>query len=370
MDSNQKVQINDLPHPGESVLDYLESFGWSQQDLARRTGLSAKTISEICNGKAPVTPTTALAFERVLGRPAHFWLNLQRDFDECVARRRELARIPQWTEWVKCFPLREMRRLRFELPEAESEVESVLQYFGVSSPDSWKQVWNAAEVSYRQTHKFRATDEAIAAWVRETELVAREIDLAEFDETGLVRLVRKIRSLTRERTEEMFDTLQQMCAQVGLAVVLVPALKNTGISGCARWLSPRKPLVGLTLRHKTDDQLWFTFFHEVGHILLHKNKKSFVIDNAAEDLGDTLVDPEMQKYEQEANAFAADTLIPPNALAEFIRKKVLTNESVHDFAESVGVGPGIVVGRLQHDGILQKHQGNALKQKLNWQFVE
>jgi hypothetical protein len=95
-----------------------------------------------------------------------------------------------------------------------------------------------------------------------------------------------------------------------------------------------------------------------------------VIDNAAEDLSDRVVDPEMQQYEAEANRFSGDTLIPPSALGAFIRKKVFTNESIHDFAEAIGVGPGIVVGRLQHDGILEWHQGNALKQKLGSKYVD
>ena len=69
-------------HPGDAVVEYLESRQWTQTDLARRTGISPKTISEICSGKAPITTNTALAFEKVLGRPAHFWLSLQHRFDE------------------------------------------------------------------------------------------------------------------------------------------------------------------------------------------------------------------------------------------------------------------------------------------------
>jgi hypothetical protein len=78
----------------------------------------------------------------------------------------------------------------------------------------------------------------------------------------------------------------------------------------------------------------------------------------------------MQQYESEANQFAGDALIPPAALGEFVRKKSFTNEDIHDFAETIGIGPGIVVGRLQHERLLARHQGNALKQKLNWQFAE
>src|SRR5438874_1335846 len=118
MDSAHKINfsLNAVPHPGEIVLEYLEFNGWSQSDLARRTGLSPKTISEICNGKGPIMPSTALAFEKAFQRPAHFWLNLQRTFDEAEARLLEIERSLGWGDWVKRFPLEEMKKLHFEMP--------------------------------------------------------------------------------------------------------------------------------------------------------------------------------------------------------------------------------------------------------------
>ena len=225
-------------------------------------------------------------------------------------------------------------------------------------------------MAYRQTRTFNTNEEAIAAWVRETEIVARGLEVAEFDEQRLISSLDQLRQCTRVNAEEVMDPIQQICAYAGVAVVWVPALRNTGISGCARWLTEKKALIGLTLRYKTDDQFWFTLFHEIGHILLHRHKRSFVVDNAEEDLSDRVVDPEMQQYEMEANRFSGDTLIPPNVLGDFIRKKTFTNDSIHDFADRVGIGPGIVVGRLQFEGILGRHQGNALKQKLDWAFAE
>src|SRR5947207_8478776 len=140
-------------HPGETVVDYLEFHGWSQRDLARRTGLTPKTISEICNRKASITPPTALALERVFQRPAHLWLNLQREFDEAEARRHELTRSAQWNDWAQKFPLREMKRFSYSIPPARSDVEAILGFLGVSSPRSWESVWKAAAVAYRQTRK-------------------------------------------------------------------------------------------------------------------------------------------------------------------------------------------------------------------------
>jgi len=364
------VKPTAVAHPGETVMEYLDFYGWSQRDLARRTGLTPKTISEICNGKAPITPPTALALEKVFQRPAHFWLNLQRDFDEAQARRKEYAKLAQWNEWARSFPLKEMKRLGYALPRGYSDADVVLNFFGVSSPESWHSVWKASAVAYRQTRKFHTKEESIAAWVRQVELLSREFDLAEFSAERLASSLDTLRRLTRERYEEIFDPVQDICAAAGVAVVWVPELKNTGISGSARWLTERKAVIGLTFRYKKDDQLWFTLFHEIGHLLLHKNKRSFVIDNAAEDLSDPVVDPEMQQYEVEASRFAADILIPPRMLAEFIRRKAFTNESIHDFAEAIGVGPGIVVGRLQREDILRPHQGNTLKQTIKPLFPE
>jgi HTH-type transcriptional regulator / antitoxin HigA len=373
MASEQQARIPFTPdavHPGEIVSEYVEFHGWSQRDLARRTGLTPKTISEISNGKAPLTPTTALALEKVLRRPAHFWLNLQRQYDEAEARNRELRRSALWTDWVRKFPLKDMKRLRFSIPEGRSDVDALLTFLGVTSPQSWDAVWGASNVAYRQTHRFTQSAEAISAWVRETELEAEQMETAPFDEARLRASIGKLRRLTREKAENILEPVQTICAASGIAVVLVPELPHCAISGSAQWLSDKKALIGLTLRYKTDDQLWFTFFHELAHILLHRRKRAFIVDNAAEDLTDRVIDPEMQGYEAEANQFAADTLIPAGALSEFLHARTFTNETIYDFAENIGVGPGIVVGRLQHDGVLKAFQGNAFKQNLNMKFRE
>jgi addiction module HigA family antidote len=353
-------------HPGETVVEYLEFNDWSQRDLARRTGLTPKTISEICNGKAPITPPTALALENVLKRPAHFWLNLQRQFDEAEARRQAVAKFDQWKEWADRFPLKILKKygwLELEEPH-QSEVGALLNFLGVSSPDSWSSVWEASSVAYRQTRQFRTSEEAISAWVRAAELIADQIEVKEFSAARLRSSLNELRQLTRKSPEKFIPEMQDICAAAGVAVALVPELPHTGISGCARWLTDKKAFIGLTLRYKTDDQLWYTFFHEVGHLLLHGKKHRFILDNAAETLTDPVVDPQMQRFEEEANRFASDIIIPPDNLSRFIQEGVFDNESIHKFSEELDIGPGLVVGRLQREKLIGYHQGNRLKQTL------
>jgi HTH-type transcriptional regulator/antitoxin HigA len=360
-----------VSHPGDTIVDYLETNGWSQSDLARRTGLAPKTISEICNSKASISAPTSLALEKVLQRPAHFWLNLQRRYDEAKERKRALAQLPEWDHWASRFPIAEMQKFLW-LPKTKSKSDArsdlLLRFFGVSSPNSWRAVWDATNVAYRQTRKFATSFEAISVWMRATELEADELITKDFDEEKLRSLIAELRRQTMEPAEKFVLTVQSLCSQAGVAVVWVPELPNTAISGCARWLSDRKALIGLTLRYRTDDQMWFTFFHELAHILLHKKRHSFIVDNAAEDLSDSIVDPQMQKDEEEANRLASDILIPPDALSDFIKNGVYTNEAVIGFARELEIGPGIVVGRLQREYIIERHQGNKLKRTFNWEI--
>lgn len=284
--------------------------------------------------------------------------------------RPQPAKSLEWGEWAKNFPLKDMRRLKFSLPTGSSDADVVLGFFGASSPERWQSAWQATSMALRQTQVFEATSEAVAAWVREAEIIASGVPLADFEEGKLRTSLDELRRLTREKVQVGLDQAQLICSKAGVALVLVPELPDTRISGCARWLSDTHAMVGLTIRYKTDDQLWFTFFHELGHILLHRELRSFVVDNAADHMGDDVVDPDMAKYEEEADRFAGDILIPPAALAEFLRLHgTLKNKEIHDFAEGLGVGPGIVIGRLQHDGVLEHWQGNELKQKLEWDFV-
>lgn len=374
MDSKTQNQYKPatLPQPGEIVLDYLDSLEWSQVELARRTGITPKTISEICNGKTPITANTALSFEKVLNRPAHFWLNLQRQFDEAEARKRAKANVSHWDDWAKKFPIQEMKGLGwFEKEIApDSKVDNLLEFFGVSSPDSWNSVWAAANVAYRQTTRFRTSVEAISAWVRATEIAASdletEVNLREFDETHLRSSIEELRSQTTQSPEKFVAKVQNLCAAAGVLVVWVPELKLTGISGCARWLSDRKALIALTLRYKSNDHMWFTFFHEIGHILLHRREKRFILDNVYTNFTDQIVDPPMQAREEQANRFAADTLIPPDELFLFVLEKDFSSRAVRKFAEKIGVCPGIVVGRLQHDSWIRPNQLNEFKIRFGW----
>ena len=149
---------------------------------------------------------------------------------------------------------------------------------------------------------------------------------------------------------------QELCADSGVVLTIIKPLPKTALSGATRWLTPRKALIQLSVRHMSGDHLWFSFFHEAAHILLHSKRDVFV----HEDQG------KLTEADIEANQWAADFLVHPSDWEEFTMNFHFSESTVVQFAEEQGISPGIVVGRLQHEGHLPWNHLNHLKARLAW----
>lgn len=358
MNSTQTTQYlpDYLVRPGEIVEEYLDGLGMTQAELASRTGLAKKTINEIIKGKSPITPETAMKLERTIGRPAHFWNNLERQFQEDRIRLAEQKRLESQLDWLKKVPVSGMVKLGWiqKFKNKVEQMKEVLRFFGVASPEQWEPVWKEYQtVAYRQTQRFTACAESVSAWLRQGEIEARRITCDPFDKKRFQEILHEIRGLTREAPKTFVPKLVELCASAGVAVVFVRELPNIGVYGATRWLGD-KAIIQLSLRYKSNDHLWFTFFHEAGHILKHGRKEVF-IENGLDG-----------EKEKDADAFACDKLISSSELRRFLEAGRPTLEHIQRFADEVGIAPGIVVGRLQHDEILPRHIGNKLKVFYRW----
>ncbi len=350
--------------PGETLLEILEDKGMSQAELAERTGRPKKTINEIIKGKAAITPETAIQLERVIGTPASFWNNRERNYREWLARQEERKSLAEHLPWMKKFPLRAMIKLGWitERGDPINQLEELLKYLGVASPLQWQAMLQGTQ--WRQSPTFAADPAAVSAWLRQGELESHKIECAAFDEARFREALRQIRGLTTQPADVFVSEVTRVCAQAGVAVVFVPEIPGTRTCGATRWLSPTKALIMLSLRYKTDDHLWFTFFHEAAHILLHGKREVFLEadDEVSEDVG---------AKEEEADHFAAEFLIPADELRLFHpRGAYYSHEDIREFAQHLGIAPGIVVGRLQHDGMVPPQNFNQLKQHFQWIIEE
>lgn len=95
MSSKYPYQPDYAVPPGATLKETLEAKTLSQADLALRTGLAEKTISQIINGIAPISYDTAAKLELVLGIPARFWNAREHSYREALVRIEEEERLAQ-----------------------------------------------------------------------------------------------------------------------------------------------------------------------------------------------------------------------------------------------------------------------------------
>lgn len=347
--------------PGESIADLMEERGWTQTDLATRTGFTPKHVNLLLKGKAPISEDTALRLERVLGSTARFWLNLEAQYREHLARQQAIAALALHADWLKELPLVDMVKFGWvrKARDKAQQVFECLRYFGVADVAAWREQYERPVAAYRASAKLTRAPAAVSAWLRQGERTAEDMRLGDFTRDTFEAALAQIRALTAENDPKLFvPRLTALCASAGVAVVLAPAPKGCPVSGATKWLGTSKALVMLSLRGKTDDKLWFSFFHEAGHLLRHGKRMTFL-----DILGEDGLNPQ---EEQEADAFARDTLIPPQEYRALSARPTLDERAIRDFAQRLGIAPGIVVGRLQYDQRIGWQQLNGLKTSYRW----
>ena len=322
--------------PGETLREVMESLGMSQKELARRTDLTVQSLNRIFKGMQPITYETANRLELATGVPATMWNNLEAQYREQLARIHERERLQDDLDWLKEIPVAELVK-RGVLPRPKDTVEQlreVLKFYGVSSVEAWRRIWEAPAVAARRSPCFESKRGPASAWIRLGELQARAINCQTFDKVRFKKALTQIRYLTREPAHVFEPEMKRLCAESGVAVALVREMKKVPWNGATKWLTPHKAMILLCLRGRGEDKFWFSFFHEAGHVL-HDSKKDLLINDGSQD------DPR----EKQANDFAAESLIP-SKYDDAIRR-IRSKAEIVQMADLLGIATGIVAGRYQ-----------------------
>lgn len=345
--------------PGEHIREILEERGISQMDFALRLGRSEKFVSQLINGKAALTYDTAIELERVTSVSASFWNRSEAIYRGVLARMRREEEVAEHAEWAKSFPLKEMisKGLIAKEDSPAQQAAGLLNYFGVSSVDAYTAYWGSERrLAARMSTAYTASTPAITAWIRAGEREAEKIRTSPYSEPTFRQVLAELRLETCLTPDEWLPRLQSRCADAGVAVVLIPDLPKTRLHAVSWWANRTKAVIQLGLRYKTDDQIWFSFFHEAGHRLLDDRNRMGITDLN----GDATA-------ERRANKFASDFLISPTEYEEWVvTEGHRSRAGVIAFAQEQGVAPSIVVGRLQHDGHIPRSWMNDLKTTLAW----
>jgi Zn-dependent peptidase ImmA (M78 family)/plasmid maintenance system antidote protein VapI len=326
----------------------------SQAELADRLGKTPSKVNDLISGKEPITYTTALQLESVLGIEAQYWLNREMLYREKLARIEQEESLTYAAEWVKQHPFKLLKKhgyIKSDKPDA-GMVSEILEFFGVASPDAWRRryVIEYTTASFRKSQSHSMAVSSMATWLRMGELDMQKLQLPAYNSALFKKILLDIKSLIQDHPDDFAKRLQLLCAKAGVAVIYTLCLPGAPVNGATRWFR-NNPLIQLTDRHKTNDQFWFTFFHEAGHVLLHGKKEVFLEEYEGFSIN--------KNKELEANEFAMKWLLPESAIEDL--PPDIEDQDIIELAYQYKTHPAIVVGRLQWLGELKYNQGNRHK---------
>ena len=344
--------------PGQILREMIEALGMPQAELALRMGRPTKTINGIIKNRVAITVETALQLERVLGLPANFWNNREQSYRQALARQEEEKELAGQVAWLDKLPVKAMvdRGWVQGFDNESQQVRELLKFFGVATPAQWYSLWISGSTTVLRDHSSKAFG-ATAAWLRKGEIEAHQLECRPYNAKKFREALSQFRLLTAEPLETSLARMIATCASTGVAVTSVTPLPPMQICGASRWLIPHKAVLQLSLNLDTEEQFWFSFLHLAGHIFLHgKRDVFFETEHAARN-----------RKEAEADTFAADLLIPARRWWRFVDAEGYhLQASIQNFAASLGISPGLVVSRLQREGLISKGDFNQLKRRLTW----
>lgn len=324
-------------HPGVLLRRVLDEQQLRQSELAERAGLSAKHVNQIVNRSVGITGDVAVVLERALGVPAQFWTRAEADYQLHESTKRARLDLAKYGPWANAFDAATLRREGIVSPgdATEARVEKILRLFRVASPEAFEQTWMRPRVSFRRSQVFRVAEQNTALWLRLVERTAERVDLEPMSVRRLRKVARNLASMTNLSVPDGFVAARAALADAGVALTFVREIPGTRVCAATWWLDAERPVIGLTERQRKPDIFWFNLAHEVGHLLLHPRRMTFL--DLDRDKG------EHSPAEDEANAFAADTLIPPA-----VRERLAHAGSRQDLvvlAAAIGVGVAVVAGQ-------------------------
>jgi len=343
--------------PGATILEALSARHLTVEDLADALGLSDPDARRLVQGDLQISEPIAAGIATVAGGTTSFWLARDEQY-------RESKRLLTAEELADTLPFGQMAKWGWIEPAAgwRERANLALEFFDVEDGLEWHTRYSSriSQAHYRTSPSFQSSEVAVAAWLRQAEIQAAPLSVDGWNPAQADDAVASIREASRSANPSAFLPLVTAAlARVGIAFVVVKAPKDCAVSGAAFTTTSGQRAIAVTARHKSDDHLFFTILHELGHHLLH----------GADLYLDEFEDSDASSAEAEADAFAADALVPGGLSSLVGRANGPTMRQIIQFAARVGVAPGIVVGQLQHARILEHNQHNRLKRRYSWDGV-
>ncbi|MEI2300522.1 helix-turn-helix domain-containing protein [Ensifer sp. MJa1] len=308
--------------------------GLSQTDLAEALGLKAQQVQ-----RYEATNYMSASLARLMEVASVLGVRVSASYG--ASQQRSEGAIYAWSdassvEWNR-FPLREMAK-RGWIKGGDLGASARTWFHDVAGPQF------ATALHRKKMHSGNAPNEhALLAWqARVLEKARNDFDTGLIDEFSLDdRWLSQLVALTRERDGPR--RAKDLLGRNGIGLVIQSHLPGTYLDGAAMIAPFGNPVVALTLRFDRLDNFWFVLFHELGHVFLHLHN-SLRFDFFDEENGHR-----GDQYEEDADKFSLDRLIPQDAWRKALSRFALTEEAVAIDAETLGISASIIAGRIRKE---------------------
>lgn len=346
----KELQDTQVKAPGSKIREELLSRGMLQKEFAVRMGITEKHLSKLINGEVLLTPNIATRLATVLGIPASVWSALEAEYRESLLRAQAEEGLEKDVALAQCFPYAEMAKLGWvpETRSAKEKARNLRNFFEVvelSLVENWQLTGFAGKaLSVRDED-----DLTLMAWMQAARKASRETPSQPLNLKGLADLVQRIPEWTTERINVFMPKLEKELAQMGVVLVFLPRLRGLTIQS-ATFPSGNRIVIALTEKKMDDHEFCSRLFHELGHVILgHVWQEEGTVE----------------QDERDANLWARNTLLPRKEFDAFRHAGKFTEQSILSFAAGQGIAPGILVGRLQYEGLIGGGTLNRLKREID-----
>lgn len=337
-----------LSHPGETLKEILEFNNMTQKELAVRIGVTEKHITGIISGKNSISPDIALRLSKVFPLSVNFWNNLQANYDSEVKKLDEYESIKDEEKDI----VRDADYLslsKYGYVEATRDINdkviNMREFWGVTNLANVKTLYDPATspLAFRKSLKCGVNPYIMASWLKVCEIETNKVTAEKYDENKLRDKLETIKSLMlKYDPNEIINDLKQIFQECGVSFAVVRNFRGAPVQGLIRRREDKIDLC-VTLRGARADIFWFTLFHELGHLLTgFKNQIKI-------DYEDTLDGVEDKQFEEKADQYANDFLIPRSAYESFVKEANYSEQCIVRFANEHKILPCILLGRLQHE---------------------
>lgn len=343
--------------PGWYIQSELDKRGWGQAALAEVVGRPLSAVNEIITGKRTITPEMAVALGQAFGQPPELWAHRE------AAYRISLVEDPTDDEtWKKAklfeaAPVKDLQRRGWISPEAQTADEIWKELTRFLGEDPLAEAPNAVARKSENTPDFTSPQ---MAWLMQASHLAKKVNARSYRKEILEAGLHKIHKLTA-RPEDAAK-LPMLLAELGVRFVVIEDLPRTKIDGAAFFLGDdcSKPVIAVSLRIDRMESFWHTLGHELRHIL---NEDPLSLDSELVGNDRAL---HLSTIEDRANKEAAEWLVPSREIESFAlrAKPAFVKEAIRRFAGRMGVHPSIVIGSLNHRGVLDWNRHSDLRPKI------